>query len=137
MVRPNRRAHALLVDPGADWIASTGLAVLTATAVSHALLFETVSAESFSDYLVSRESGAAYPAVKPRDFEDAPFLRPTPELDRRFAEVVGPHQQLVWTLRKASARLADLRDLLLPRLVTGQVDVSRLDLDALLEDSVA
>ena len=33
--------------------------------------------------------------------------------------------------------LADLRDLLLPKLVTGQIDVSTLDLDALVEEQVA
>jgi type I restriction enzyme, S subunit len=34
-------------------------------------------------------------------------------------------------------RLASMRDLLLPKLVTGQIDVSALDLDALVEDAVA
>ena len=33
--------------------------------------------------------------------------------------------------------LASMRDLLLPKLVTGQIDVSSLDLDALVEGSVA
>ena len=31
----------------------------------------------------------------------------------------------------------DLRDLLLPKLVTGQIDVSELDLDALVEEAAA
>ena len=39
MVRPNRRAHALLVSPGDDWIASTGLAVLTPSGVPSSYLF--------------------------------------------------------------------------------------------------
>ena len=34
-------------------------------------------------------------------------------------------------------RSSTLRDLLLPKLVTGQIDVSSLDLDALVEESVA
>jgi type I restriction enzyme S subunit len=135
-VRPNRRAHALLVNPGKDWIVSTGIAVLTPTSVSSDLLFETVSTREFSDYLVSKESGAAYPAVKPGDFATAPFLVPPEKLDREFAAAVGPNHQLVWTLGQASERLRELRDLLLPRLVTGQIDVSSLDLDALAEDSV-
>jgi type I restriction enzyme S subunit len=137
MVRPNRRAHALLVDPGATWIASTGLAVLTPRSISSAFLFEAVSAREFSDYLVSQEGGAAYPAVKPKDFEAAIMLVPSPELDRRFEEAVACQHELVWTLRDQSAQLAATRDLLLPRLVTGRVDVSSIDLDALIEDSVA
>jgi type I restriction enzyme S subunit len=137
MVRPNRRAHGLLINPAKDWIVSTGIAVLTPTSVSSALLFETVSTREFSDYLVSKESGAAYPAVKPGDFATAPFLVPPEELDREFAAAVGPNHKLVWTLAQASERLRELRDLLLPWLVTGQIDVSSLDLDAVVEPSVA
>ncbi len=133
MVRPGRRAHALLIAPGDDWIASTGLAVLTAARISNALLFETVSAAEFSAYLVSQEGGSAYPAVKPRDFEDAPFLRPAADLDRAFDAAVNPLHRLAWDLREISGRVVRLRDLLLPKLVTGDIDVSKLDLDAVVE----
>ncbi|MCZ2111911.1 MAG: hypothetical protein LC118_20530, partial [Dehalococcoidia bacterium] len=133
MVRPNRRAHALLVDPGPDWIASTGLAVLSATSVSSAWLFETTSTKEFSDYLVSQEGGAAYPAVKPKDFQRAPVVVPPTTVDVLFAERVGSLHRLRWSLHQQSDQLAALRDLLLPKLVTGQIDVSHLDLDALSE----
>jgi type I restriction enzyme S subunit len=137
MVRPNRRGHALLIDPGATWIASTGLAVLTPSTVSSALLFEAVSTREFSDYLVSQEGGAAYPAVKPKDFEAAIMLVPPPELDRRFDMAVACQHEMMWKLQAQSAQLESTRDLLLPKLVTGQIDVSSLDLDVLVEDSVA
>lgn len=137
MVRPNRRAHALLVDPEPNWIASTGLTVLTPTAVSSALLYEAVSTREFSDYLTSQEGGAAYPAVKPKDFEAAITLVPTPELDGKFDDVVGCQHKLVWRLRAQSAQLARTRDLLLPKLLTGTIDVSSIDLGALVADSVA
>jgi type I restriction enzyme S subunit len=130
MVRPSRRAHALLVDPGDDWIASTGLIVLSAAEISSTLLFEIVSAPEFSDYLVSQEGGSAYPAVKPGDFDGAQIVRPTVALDSAFHDVVGPLHRLGWELREASERVAALRDLLLPKLVTGEIDVSSLDLDA-------
>lgn len=136
-VRPNRRAHGLVVAPGEDWIASTGLAVLTPEAVSSAFLFETTSATAFSDWLVGRATGSAYPAVRANDFEDAPVVVPDPAVDAVFAEKVGPMHELSWNLRSERAVLASLRDLLLPRLVTGRIDVSSLDLHALLEDQVA
>jgi type I restriction enzyme, S subunit len=133
MVRPVRRAHALLVAPASDWIASTGLAVLTPSKVSAALLFETVSSQEYSDYLVSQEGGSAYPAVKPTDFEKAPMLVPSIEIDNAFDRLVRPIHELTWSLARQSDELTQLRDLLLPKLVTGQIDVSSLDLDALLE----
>lgn len=41
------------------------------------------------------------------------------------------------SLEQSRRRLSDLRDLLLPKLVTGQIDVSVLDLGAVIEESVA
>lgn len=136
-VRPNRRAHALVVAPGDDWIASTGLAVLTPTAVSPAFLFETTSTTAFSDWLVGRATGSAYPAVRANDFEEAMVVVPDSRVDAVFAEKVAPIHELSWKLRAECSALAGLRDLLLPKLVTGQIDVSTLDLDALVEDRVA
>lgn len=136
-VRPNRRAHALVVQPGDDWIASTGLAVLTPTSVSTAFLFELTSTKAFSDYLVSRATGSAYPAVRPVDFEEALVVTPPTAIDKSFAGAVTPLHELSWKLRSESWSLARLRNLLLPKLVTGQTDVSTLDLDAVLEEALA
>lgn len=136
-VRPNRRAHALLVAPDEDWIASTGLAVLSPKSVSPAFLFETTSTTAFTDWLVGRATGSAYPAVRAKDFEVAPVVRPSEPVDRAFAESVGPLHEQSWELRAESAVLARVRDLVLPKLVTGQIDVSTLDLDSLIEGQVA
>lgn len=136
-VRPNRRAHALVVEPGADWIASTGLAVLTPSDVSSAFLFETSSTPCFSDWLVGRATGSAYPAVRANDFEEALIVVPESGVDALFAKAVSPLHELSWKLRSHSSELAHLRDLLLPKLVTGRIDVSKLNLDALLEGALA
>ncbi|MGP9694133.1 restriction endonuclease subunit S [Brachybacterium sp. AOP25-B2-12] len=136
-VRPNRRAHALLVAPDSDWIASTGLAVLTPSTVSPDFLFETSSATAFSDWLVGRATGSAYPAVRAKDFEEAPIVVPDVAVDAAFADKVSPMHDLSWRLRNECSRLAALRDLLLPKLVTGQIDISTLDLDALVARQVA
>lgn len=130
-VRPNRRAHALLVSPGEDWIASTGLAVLTPVTVSPAFLFETTSAKAFSDWLVSRATGSAYPAVRAKDFEEALVVVPDAISETGFSKRVSPLHHLSWKLRVENSHLCDLRDLLLPKLVTGQIDLSTLNLDTL------
>jgi type I restriction enzyme S subunit len=54
-----------------------------------------------------------------------------------FDEVVTPIHRESMTLQAQVRELSAMRDLLLPRLVTGQVDVSALDLDTLLEGAVA
>ena len=55
----------------------------------------------------------------------------------RFGELCEPGRRMAATLRLTSRTLEGARDLLLPKLVTGQIDVSHLDLDALVEESVA
>jgi len=136
-VRPNRRAHALVVAPGEDWIASTGLAVLSPTTVSSAFLFEATSTTTFSDWLTGRATGSAYPAVRAVDFEEATVAVPNASIDAAFAEKVAPMHELSWKLRAECSALAGLRDLLLPKLVTGQIDISSLNLDVLMEKRVA
>ena len=136
-VQPNRRAHALVVAPGEDWIASTGLAVLSPTTVSSAFLFEATSTTTFSDWLIGRATGSAYPAVRAVDFEEATVAVPNASIDAAFAEKVAPMHELSWKLRAECSALAGLRDLLLPKLVTGQIDISSLNLDVLMEERVA
>jgi type I restriction enzyme S subunit len=54
-----------------------------------------------------------------------------------FHETVSRMMHMKSNLRQVNTKLQALRDLLLPRLVTGAVDVSHLDLDALLEETAA
>jgi len=55
----------------------------------------------------------------------------------RFSGIVGPMVRAASGLRRGSVTLTTARDLLLPKLVTGAIDVSKLDLDALLEEPAA
>jgi type I restriction enzyme S subunit len=62
---------------------------------------------------------------------------PPPALEQSFADRVAPMFAAVEVLSQTNIRLARLRDLLLPKLVTGAIDVSKLELDALLEEPAA
>jgi type I restriction enzyme S subunit len=55
----------------------------------------------------------------------------------RFGGVVRDFDRQAWALRALARTLVSLRDLLLPKLVTGHIDVSHLDLDALTEAAIA
>lgn len=54
-------------------------------------------------------------------------LAPPYTLQRRFGEVVRPIRQAAITLIRKNNNLRSTRDLLLPRLVSGEIDVSRLE----------
>lgn len=137
MVRPNRRSHALLCDPGDDVVVSTAFAVLTPTRVPSSFLYEFTSRQEFASYLESRATGAAYPAVRPSDVDGAPLVIPPKELLSEFDALAGPALRLASQLEHENLRLAHTRDLLLPRLVSGRLDISGIDLGGLLPDEGA
>lgn len=80
---------------------------------------------------------AAVPGLSRDQAYSRPFLQPPRQLMGDFAEVSETLAAEASSLVAQSDRLAAIRDLLLPRLVTGQIDVSALDLDALVEEGVA
>lgn len=60
------------------------------------------------------------------------FIVPSQEAQRRFVEVARPMRDITSNLTQQNRVLREARDLLLPRLVSGELDVSELDLDGLL-----
>ncbi len=89
------------------------------------------------EHLNQIAQGAAQQNVSKQKVEDASTVLPPVDLVRAFSAVAGAPWRLSHVLRREGSALAALRDALLPKLVTGQIDVSSLDLDALVESSVA
>jgi len=107
--------------PEADTIASTGFAVLTAKLVPFTFLYAATTTDEFVGYLTNNTSGAAYPAVTAAVFENAEMLIPTPELLDRFGDVTIPMAEEAHVLRRQVVNLQFTRDLLLPRLLSGDL----------------
>lgn len=82
-------------------------------------------------------SHAAVPGLSREGAYARPFLLPRLDLLNSFQALVEPFGSEAAALSLQSATLTDLRDFLLPKLMTGQIDVSTLDLDALLMEEVA
>jgi len=89
------------------------------------------------EYLNQIAQGAAQQNVSKQKVEDARIILPPVDLVRAFTDSAGPPWRLSHVLRREAAALVALRDLLLPKLVSGQINLSSLDVDALVEDSVA
>ena len=90
-VRPGRRSMFFVRETIPDLVVSTGFAVLRPRTdrVDPRFLYACVFDRSFTSYLVSREKGAAYPAVLPADIAEADIaLPPLPE-QRAIARILG------------------------------------------------
>lgn len=123
-VRPNRRSHAQVMYPKVNTIASTGFAVLTATKLPFTFLYFATTTDDFVAYLTNNATGAAYPAVTAPVFEKAELVVPSAALLTKFGDVTVPMAEEIHALQRQIQNLRQTRDLLLPRLLSGQIDLS-------------
>ena len=123
MVRPNLKSYALVFHPQDTTIASTGFAVLSAKKVPFSFLYCHVIQDEFISYLVNCTNGAAYPAVKPIHFEEANILVPTNSLLEKFQALAEPMFRKIEVLSKQIEVAAEARDRLLPKLMSGELEV--------------
>ena len=71
-------------------------------------------------------TGVAQQNLSPVESQRMQMLIPAESLRRQFSEVVTHLLRLTLTLNRASANLRTTRDLLLPKLISGELDVSAL-----------
>lgn len=122
-VRPNLRAYALILEPSQTDVFSTGFTILSAMGVPFTWLYLLVTTDRFVGYLVNHATGAGYPAVRPDDFERAPVALPPKALLNLFHKSAETKFRLISKLDKQNEELAQARDLLLPRLMSGEIAV--------------
>lgn len=79
---------------------------------------------------------AAVPGLSREGAYARPFLIPPNDLLDNYQSTVDPLGTEASALARQSDSLGSLRDLLLPKLVTGKIDVSALDLNALVQEGV-
>ena len=125
-VRPNRKSYSLVLDPEPNLLVSTGFAVLSPVGAPWSFVYQCVTTDNFVSYLVNHAKGAAYPAVSAGDFENAKVLKPTDDIVQAYDRMAEPMMRLVAALQLKNANLRTTRDLLLPKLISGELDVSAL-----------
>jgi len=125
-VRPNRRSHAQVMHPEPNTIASTGFAVLTPTKVPFTFLYFATTTDDFVAFLTNNATGAAYPAVTATTFEKADLVIPPSPVLREFCDLTDPMAEQIHGLQGQIQNLRRTRDLLLPRLLSGQIDMKAL-----------
>ena len=73
-------------------------------------------------------TGAVQQKVSQQNLKKVPVIIPSKDALRTFDELIQPIFAQIRNLRDESSRLADLRDSLLPKLMSGEIDVSSLDI---------
>lgn len=74
-------------------------------------------------------SGAIFNAIRKTDLLEILLLTPTESVIGKFEEIVSPIFAELANLTLKNTNLHQTRDLLLPKLISGEIDVSELDID--------
>ena len=140
-VRPNRRSYSLIINPVDFLIVSTGFAVISTINVPYSYLYLSLTTNDFVEYLVNHATGSAYPAVNSNDFLLASVLLPAKNLLELFHNITSSMLLQKHNLLQRNHILCESRDLLLPKLISGEIDVEALDIEipniTVLEQQVA
>jgi len=125
-VRPNRKSHAVIWNPEKNLIASTGFCVITPKSLPTSYLYQYLTTDKYVGYLSNLAGGAAYPAVKPIHFIESEIVIPCNELILKYKAKYGASLEISWNLQIQNQHLKEARDILLPRLMTGMIDVDEI-----------
>jgi type I restriction enzyme S subunit len=80
------------------------------------------------ELITSLATGATFKEINKATFRRIPFLLADPRVEREFENVVAPIGSLVQNLLEATRNLRMTRDFLLPRLISGEIDLTDLDI---------
>lgn len=125
-VRPGNGSYAMISDEGLT--GSTGFAVLRPVQREFAeFIYLAATARENIERLSNLADGGAYPAVRPEIVSATQVPRAGKELINEFSRQVRPMLSGITDNERVSRTLAELRDALLPRLISGELRVNNAD----------
>ena len=120
MVRPGNGSFAFIGDPGLT--GSTGFAVLRPLELRYrTLVYLSATAPKNIQRLANLADGAAYPAVRPEVVGATEISVPHDAVTSSFSALVSPILDQMVSNKREDNTLAQARDLLLPKLMSGEI----------------
>ena len=109
----------------AGWLCGTGCLRLRPNqdVVVPCYFFDALGAPDTAGTIAARAKGATMPNLNATIMASVPLLVPPRALQRQYAENVEPMFEMVETLADQTQKLRAARDLLLPRLMSGEIAV--------------
>ncbi len=121
-VRPGNGSYAFIVDEGLT--GSTGFAVLRPLRREYSeLVYLAATARESIERLSNLADGGAYPAVRPEEVSATQVACSGLDVLKEFSQQVGGILARMADSERESRSLAQLRDTLLPKLISGELRV--------------
>lgn len=125
LVRPIQKHYGVLKTVEPNTVVSTGFAVITCNDIDPHFIYLLLTQNRQTDYLeiVANNSTSTYPCLKPSDIANLEFKVPPKELLKKFSDFASPTWDKISNNQKEIQTLTQLRDSLLPRLMSGRLRV--------------
>jgi type I restriction enzyme S subunit len=121
-VRPGNGSFGFVSEPEVGLTGSTGFAVLSpGDPSSTSFIYLCATRRENIERLSALADGGAYPAVRPEVVHRTPCVIPTAEVLQAFEAFASPLLRKEAANAKRAALLADIRDTMLPRLLSGRL----------------
>ena len=88
-----------------------------------------LQSDYFQAQIHAHATGVAQVNYGPSHLKEMHIIVPTKEIGRQYEELVSPLEELICNLVRKNSNLRRTRDLLLPKLISGELDVSKLAID--------
>ena len=110
---------------GKFWVNNHTHVVQGKSPISTNFLYLFMSNVAISGYV----TGTAQPKINQQNLNRIPVILPPQSLLERFNQMIEPSFDNIVALNLKNDNLRQTRDLLLPKLISGEIDVSELDID--------
>lgn len=131
-VRPNQRHFGIISEPLPNMLCSTGFAVIRSKnpLVCNELIYLCLTENEFVEEMqqLAEQSTSTFPSIKPSDLGACEIPCPKDNSSLGFTEKLKSMFALIAANQRESSYLADMRDALLPKLISGEIDVSGIQL---------
>ena len=128
-VRPNQHHFGIIVNPVENMLASTGFAVVRShrPSVSNELLYLCLTENNFIEKMqqLAEQSTSTFPSIKPSDLGSCEIPCP---IDQDLSDALTTLFTSMASNQTENSSLSALRDTLLPKLMSGEIDVSSIQL---------
>lgn len=124
-VRPDQKHYGIIKNPIGNLVVSTGFCVLTCTKIDPHFIYLLLTGEEMTDYLhtIADGSTSTYPSLKPSDIGAIVFQLPPDDRLKEFGILAQDIWEKIEKNHKQIRTLDKLRDILLPKLMSGEVRV--------------
>lgn len=131
-VRPNQRHFGIISEPLPNMLASTGFAVIRSKnpLVCNELIYLCLTDNAFIEKMqqLAEQSTSTFPSIKPSDLGVCEIPCPKGDSSSNLTETLKTMFTLIAANHRENASLVELRDSLLQKLMSGEIDVSDIQL---------